>query len=313
MRRILFSGAGLSTTLSLILAVALASATSTNTQIAVVIGLLSTLIGLTITAYVAIEEHLTRINEARIGALPLQRLLAIPDLEETLVRLVESTAETNSGHGPFLQSLARETIEDACERVANISDGVVRCAADDELRLVRRALEHTERRVIAVAARGTDWWSRPEADVYWRAYGQAAQRLDITRIFVIRDGTEHEMQQVLTRHHRLGMKTLTVRADEAPPDRIRALVVFDDALLHRHAPRRELEADGYHIEFTDRADDIVRAQETFNVLLDLAVEWHPSTDHAPAIAPAGLDRAKAPVPRGAVRRLRLWLGRLAGS
>jgi hypothetical protein len=305
MRRVLWSGSGLSTALSLILAVSLAAATSLSVQMAVVIGLLSTLIGLAITAYVALEGHINQMNDARIGALPLQRLLAIPDLEGSIVRLVDAAAQTKAAHGAFLQSLVRETLDDACERVTGISDGSVRCEADDELRLVRRALEHTERRVIAVAARGTDWWVRPEADIYWRAYGDAAQRLDISRIFVIRDETQAAMEEVLLRHHKLAMKTFTVRADQVPPDRIRAVVVFDDKLLHRHAPRHETD-EGYRIEFTDRPDDIVRAQETFNILLDLAEEWTP---RAAGTAVEGSPPVTNKAERGLLRRFASWTNR----
>lgn len=305
MRRILWSGTGLSTALSLILAVTLAAATSLNVQMAVVVGLLSTLIGLAITAFVGLEGHINQINDARIGALPLHRLLAIPDLEGVITQLVDATAETKAAHGAFLQSLARETLEEACGRVTGISDGSVCCEAEDELRLVRRALAHTERRVSAVAARGTEWWVRPEADVYWRAYGEAAQRLDIARIFIIRDGAEAEMEHVLLRHYKLAMKTFIVRADHVPPDRIRALVVFDDKLLHRHAPRHEADP-GYQVEFTDRPDDIIRAQETFNILLDLADEWKPPSEEVEDSSPATVPSKAG---RGLLRRLVSWTDR----
>ena len=113
------------------------------------------------------------------------------------------------------------------------------------------------------------------------------------------------MEQVLLRHHKLAMKTFTVRADQVPPDRIRALVVFDDKLLHRHAPRHEVE-EGYRIEFTDRPDDIVRAQETFNILLDLAEEWKPRTAELEGSPPATVA-SKAGT--GLLRRFVSWASR----
>jgi len=54
-----------------------------------------------------------------------------------------------------------------------------------------------------------------------------------------------------------------------PPARTDPLVIFDDVLIHRHAagrPGDELS----HVEFCDRRDDILRAQETLEMILDLA-------------------------------------------
>jgi hypothetical protein len=275
-RRTLWSGAGLSTALSLLLAVGLAIATSMAVQVAVLVGLLTTLIGMAITAFIAIEEHLERIDRARIGALPLQRLFSIPDLERTVVRTVAAAAEIAQERGPFMESLASETLEKAMDRMEGIADGVVPCESADELRLVRRALDHCTHQVRAVAARGTDWWRRPEADLYWRAYGAAAERISIERIFVLRSEIDEHMHQVLTRHHRLGMKTYVVRADELPEERIEPLVVFDQELVHRHAAQRH-SRDAYRIEFSTRPDDILRAEENFIAILDFAEPWTPAS------------------------------------
>jgi hypothetical protein len=274
MKRILWSGAGISTALSLILAVGLSIAASVEVQVAVLVGLLSTLIGMAITAFIAIEEHLERIDCARIGALPLQRLFTIPTLERTVVRAVDAAATTTEERGPFMESLARETLEHALERLEDIADGVAACESSDELRLVRRALDHCSHQVRAVAARGTDWWRRPEADLYWRAYGSAAARLSIERIFVLRSDIDEQMQQVLVRHHRLGMKTYVVRAEQLPEERIEPLVIFDQQIVHRHAAQRQ-SGDRYRIEFSTRPDDILRAEENFLSILDVAEEWTP--------------------------------------
>lgn len=293
MRRIIFSGTGITTAVSLVFAVALASATSTDVQIAFLIGLLTSLIGLTITALFAFEQRLEQIDRARIGALRLHRLLSVPEIEPTTARLVDAAADTNAEHRPFMQSMVRETVEAACGRVCGIKEGSVQCDRKDEVRLVSRALEYTRSSVIAVAARGPDWWTRPEADVYWGVYGQAAQRLDITRIFVLRDESAEQMERVLRRHYEGGMKTYTVKAADVPPDRLQPVVVFDGNLLHRHAPRHEGD-EGYRIEFSDKREDIISAEANFKVLLGFAEEWRPDDERAAAASPR-----EEGVPRGA--------------
>ena len=161
------------------------------------------------------------------------------------------------------------------DRMEGIADGVVSCEAADEVRLVRRALDNSTHQVRAIAARGTDWWRRPEADLYWRAYGAAAARLSIERIFVLRAEIDEQMHRVLTRHHQLGMKTYVARADELPEERIEPIVVFDQELVHRHAAQRR-SGDAYRVEFSTRRDDVLRAEENFIAILDFAALWTPS-------------------------------------
>ncbi|HLH13737.1 MAG TPA: hypothetical protein VKV16_03030, partial [Solirubrobacteraceae bacterium] len=140
-------------------------------------------------------------------------------------------------------------------------------------RLVRIALQHTKRRVRAVAARGAQWWERPEAAAYWKAYEAAASRLEVTRIFLVRPTEDRAMlDRVLSRQRRAGVKTFVLDAAKVPEDHVRPLVIFDEHLIHRHAKPESGDGTFTKVEFCDRPEELLAAEEAFRVVFDLAEE-----------------------------------------
>lgn len=262
---------GIITIVSIITSVVVSITTDVEAQVAIVLGLTTTLLTLGFTAFVVLRDQLLALDRRRIGALPLQHLLSMPAVEPTIVRIVEQTARVQSAHSPFMMSLARQALDEVAVELTSIADGVVLCESRDELALVKRALAQTERRVRAIAARGADWWLTAEADVYWRLYETASRRLEITRIFLVDDPADEQLLvSVIARHRRAGLSIYVLARDRVPPALATPTVIFDESLVHRAAPTQR--GDGLHFAFSDRDDEILAAEAAFDTVLQLARE-----------------------------------------
>jgi PAS domain-containing protein len=270
MQRTFLTGTGLSTTVGIALTVA-GLLTSSRWQISLLVGLVSILIGVLLTALYAFGRRLDEIDERRIAVQPLQELYKVPHIEMPLVRIVDAVASTDQKRSPFLKNRTTRAVEQFSELVARMADGAFVCSSrGDELDLVKGALAATQRDVRAVASRGAKWWLEPEADVYFQAYEDEAHRLAITRIFLMRRDELERLRPMLVRNGQAGVLTYALDVDQIPPGRRRGLVLFDDALLHRAAPRPEGVSDPQDVEFTDVRDEIRRAEEDFEFLMSLA-------------------------------------------
>ncbi|MGB7588779.1 MAG: hypothetical protein WBM00_08730 [Solirubrobacterales bacterium] len=270
LRKTFFTGTGLSTAVGILLTgVGLIS--DSKWQISALVGLVALLTGILITALYAFAQRLDEIDERRIAVQPLQHLYKVSHIERPVVRIVDAVASTDDKRSAFLRKQTTKAVERFSQEVADMADGVFVCSSEsEELDLVKGALAETQREVRAVAARGIHWWLKPEADVYFRAYGEAASRITVTRIFLIDQADLDHVRPILTRHAAAGIRTYALDQDQVPESRRRGLVLFDGALLHRAAARREGIRDLRDVEFTDVADEIQDAEDDFEFLLGLA-------------------------------------------
>lgn len=255
---------------SIILSVILIVFTSVAVQVGVIVGFTPLILSLGYAAYSAIRLQIAEVDDHRLGSLPLQQLLNTPEIEAPLVSIVADTAKIKESHGRFMFRLAAERVGETARYTRDIADGSYVCTSNEELRLVRMALDDTDRRVRAVAARGAAWWELPEADAYWHAYEAAAHRLEITRVFIVRpDEDNMVLERVLERHTKAGMKTYVVDAGHVPAHHVRPLVIFDERLVHRQAGGDQA-VGTFRVEFSDRAEDLLAAEESFRVIFDIA-------------------------------------------
>jgi hypothetical protein len=274
MRQLLYITSAVVTLAAIVLSIILVTFTSLDVQVAVIVSFTPLILSLGFAAYAAIRIELAEVDARRFGSLPLQQLTTLAELEPSIVSVVGDAARIKQNRGPFMLQVAAERTQQAAKSIREIADGGHICTSEDELRLVRLAVAHTKRRVRAVAARGASWWERPEADAYWHAYEEAAHRLEITRVFIVRPDEDNVvLERVLARHLRAGMKTFVVDAESIPEHHIRPLVIFDDSLIHRQ-PEYDQPGRTFRVEFSDRLEDLLAAEETFRVVFDLANEKH---------------------------------------
>jgi hypothetical protein len=269
-RKIFFTGTGISTLVGLVLtAVALLS--SSKWQLGALLGLVTLLTGILVTAFFAFAQRLDEIDKNRIGVQPLQQLYKVPHIEAPLVRIVDAVASTDDKRTVFLKDRTTSAVENFSRAVAEMANGTFACSSrDDELDLVKGALEATQRDVRAVASRGMGWWLKPEADVYFQAYGEETERIAVTRIFLIDKDDLERARPMLARHAAAGIRTYALDQSHVPETRRRGLVLFDNTLLHRAAARREGSSEVKDIEFTDVPNEIRQAENDFEFLLKLA-------------------------------------------
>jgi hypothetical protein len=270
LRKTLFTG----TSVSIVAGIALTVVgwlSSTKWELSALVGLVALLTGILITALYAFALRLDQIDQNRIAVQPLQHLYKVPHIEKPVVRIVDAVASTHNKRSAFLTNRTTLAVEQFSQVVADMANGTFVCSSrDEELDLVKGALTATQNEVRAVASRGVDWWLKPEADVYFRAYGEATRRIPITRIFLIDKEELESVRPVLSRHGDAGIRTYALDRQQVPEVRRRGLVLFDNTLLHRAAASREGISDFKDVEFTDVASEIRRAEEDFEFLLELA-------------------------------------------
>ncbi|MGH2906547.1 MAG: hypothetical protein ACRDKI_07225 [Solirubrobacterales bacterium] len=211
--------------------------------------------------------RLDEVEEARFGALPLQRLLSVPDIEDAIVDLVEAASEARAKRMSFLANRTIERINEDRDETIRISQGIFRCEdRREELRVVRSALEDSKRIVKAVAALGIDAWKTDDFDEYFDVYLDFTESLLQTRMFIVEpeDMDDPAMVDLLEKHAAAGVETLALNKNVLPKTLVKPIVIFDDALLLVHSDRHR---DGaIEVHFTDEPQDVRDAVEDFDSL-----------------------------------------------
>jgi hypothetical protein len=269
MQRTFLTGTGISTAAGGVVTL-ISLLSSSRWQISLLVGLVAILIGVVVTALYAFGRRLDEIDERRITVQALQDLYKVPHIELPLARIVQAVASTQDKRSDFLKNRTTQEVNRFSEVVVQMADGAFVCTSqEEELDLVKGALGSTKATVRAVASRGVEWWLQPNADVYFQAYGDEARRLAITRIFLIRKNDLERLRPVLTRNGEAGIRTYALDVDQVPERRRRGLVLFDNTLLHRAAPKRE-GMSSQDVEFTDVPEEIHSAEDDYEFLLKLA-------------------------------------------
>lgn len=282
MQKTFLSGTGISIAVGAVLMVIGLVSNGTHWQTGVAVGLITILIGILSTGLYAFDQRLDEIDKRRIAVQSLQDLNKVPDIEQPIVRIVEAVASTQDKRSAFLKNQTTKEVEKFSREVARMADGAFVCSSnEEELDLVKGALTATEERVRAVASRGVEWWLKPDARVYFQAYGDETQRLAITRIFLIeKSDLDRIREEVLAKHAEMGIQTYALDLQKVPSPLQGGLVLFDSALLHRAAAQREASSNLKDVEFTDVPEEIQSAENDFANLLKLA-----TTDHSALLFP----------------------------
>jgi hypothetical protein len=255
------------------LGIALAISSKEIVQIGAITTLVTLILTLGFSAFVAIRLQLAEIDERRIASLPLQRLPSVHEIESAIVSIVKNAADIKESRSSLMRQMANKRVQRAAEDIRLLADGVYTCTNKEELPCVRTALEDTKLRVRAVAARGMHWWDSADADAYWHAYEEVAHRLEITRVFILHPGEDEDaLRRVMARHTKARMRTFVLHAARVPEHHIKPVVIFDEHLIHRSGDDRDATDDDFKVEFSCRPADIVAAEETFRVVFDLAAE-----------------------------------------
>lgn len=217
------------------------------------------------------------IDKGRYGALPLQNLLAVPEIEQPLVDVVDAAARTSRKPMPFLANRTIERIRHDRDETLRIASGVFRCLNHaEQLRLVRAALSDTRQSLDAVAGLGLNHWRTAEFNEYFDAYLDFADNLTQRRIFLVEphEMDEPDMIGILETHARAGVETYALDKTRIDVARQQPLVLFDRQLLLAHT--RQQSTDGIEVHFTDEELRLRDAGEAFDSLMRLTKRSHHS-------------------------------------
>lgn len=244
-------------------------------------------------------RRIDEVDQRRYGALPMQRLLSVPEIEDAVRDMVEAAANARSKRMPFLANRTIERIQRDRNETLRIASGIFRCATRrEELRLLRYALDDSVESMDAVAGLGLDHWSTPEFREYFDIYLEHAPRIRQTRIFLVTraEMRSPEMLEILENHASQGVTLYALDREQVPEPLRRPLVLFDSELLLSHT-RRDPSLLGAEVQFTDDPSRVLEAREDMASLLRIA--RRPGSPAVLYTAEPGLTRvavAEAPLP-----------------
>jgi hypothetical protein len=245
-------------------------------------------------------ERIDEVEEHRFGALPLQRLLTVPDIEDAVTDVVSAAADARAKRMQFLANRTIERIKRDRDETLRISQGIFRCAdRREELRLLRYALMDSRRSMKAVASLGLDEWRTPKYQEYFETYLEFAPSVKQTRFFLVtpQEMADPAMAAILVEHHAAGVTVFALDKTKLDAELTRPLVLFDDELLLLHT--RGHDGEAVDVQFTDDPLRVRDARESFDALLrttkrkhNSVVLWSPGPvavagPAAPPLAPAG--------------------------
>lgn len=271
------NGTALSIIAALVLTFGVQLVGGTDDAVSLSLGLITFLVGLLLTAFQALADRLDEIDRARTELQPFRELHSVPQLVGPIGEIITAVASTQDSRSEFVLNRTTEAVRDFSAEIKRMADGVFVCKSEsEELALVKQALAETERTVRAIAARGPEWWLREDryAQTYFRAYERAAERLDVTRIFILDRGDLERMRPVLEQQRRANIKTYALDAAVVPQALVQPLVLFDDRLLHTVQPGDGDEPGAHRVVFSDVKQELDDAERIFNALLDLVEDEH---------------------------------------
>lgn len=204
-------------------------------------------------------QRMAEMEARRFGALPLQRLLSVPEIETAVTDIVQIVADARSRPMPFLANRTIERIIAASSETRQVASGVFQCLnRREELRLLRHALEDSKVSLKAVAGLGLDHWRTFEYQEYFDVYLEYADRINQERFFIVtpEELEDPVMLDLLQRHADAGVRVKAVSRSLVPEQLQCPMVVFDDRLLLLHQ-RRDVSGESVQVSFTD-ADNRVR-------------------------------------------------------
>jgi hypothetical protein len=249
-------------------------------QISFIMGAVGTILGAVVGIGLTLSERLDEIEKQRIEAADLRALVDMPEVEREFVAAIRNLKKIRDLEGAYARIFwghGLGTLQESTGQLTVLAGGRFTCSSLQEIYFVREALMCTRSEVCAVAARGPGWWLKPEADAYWRVYGEAAGRISITRIFLGDPVVNPDLRAILNRHSGLGMRTYWIAAELVPDALKQPIVVFDQGLLHRSFMGRSIDEE-QEVEFTTDARAVVRARTNFGVIMSLegVHEWVPT-------------------------------------
>ncbi|HEU4974321.1 MAG TPA: hypothetical protein VFT50_04485 [Baekduia sp.] len=213
-------------------------------------------------------ERLDEVEDRRFGALPLQRLLTVPDIEDAVRDVVSAAADAKAKRMQFLANRTIERIKRDRDATLQISQGIFRCAdRREELRLLRYALMDSRASMKAVASLGLKHWNTPSYQEYFETYLEFAPSVQQTRIFLVtpEEMADPAMEAILTEHHAAGVTVFALDKTKLEGELTRPIVLFDDELLLLHTQSQG--DDAVDVHFTDEPLRVRDARESFDALL----------------------------------------------
>lgn len=243
-----------------------------------------------------VQERLDEVEASRFGALPLQQLLGLPEIEDSIREMVDAAASARAKRMQFLANRTVEHIRESRIETRKIANGVFLCQdRREEFRLLRLALTDTETRVDAVASLGLESWRQPEFIEYFGAYLDFARSVHQQRYFLVtpEEAADPFMQDLLLEHHEAGVEVYAVNKLVLPSELLRPVVMFDRALLLLH--RKPVGDDHMEVSFTDDEPEVRDALEGVLSLERMVAKARPNTV---LWTPPGAD-APPPDPAGA--------------
>ena len=171
---------------------------------------------------------------------------------------------------PFIYTHTVERLSQFTAEFMAMTEGTLRCTAEEEPYLTRLAYRQSKSSIRAVSYQDERWWQSRRGRDYLRLQAEIRKRdIEITRIFLVDEQQQPNLVETFRKHVELGIRSYVL--DPADVDEVywRDLIIFDEDLL-RIGDSPGDDSDRKKAEFTDSQVDIAQALEDFRALYRIA-------------------------------------------
>ncbi len=199
--------------------------------------------------------------------------VAIEHSAEQQLRAMIDDSKNLGGLHPFLRERTLDRLNEFAADFKAMSSGIYRASPDHEPHMMRNALESCQQTMRSVSFRNDAWGTSRRGRRYLDAHQLLVERgVEMTRIFVVDERTEEQLQPTLERHQELGIKYCLVHIEDLEDRYASDFVIYDDSLLRTTVNLVGRSGKTQSAEYTQDPAQVQQAIVDFESLARLAYE-----------------------------------------
>lgn len=202
----------------------------------------------------------------------VNKFLETLGFSKNLKRNIEYIYELHEKDDSFNLFFLNHINEDFSRTLKRLKDGAFHCDVESEQTLTKRILHICKNSVKAVSYNEVnEWWLSNNGENYLNTHNNqiTARNIPTTRIFILKEGEEQKLVEVLARHVELGIYTYIVEERYIEANKRVEFVIYDGCLL-RLTSKSPIKQVGIETVFTSDENEIEKYQSIFDHILMVA-------------------------------------------
>lgn len=197
-----------------------------------------TLLISTLTTLIRVLVDIDKNHDELLEACGISKYLNKDDkLKDALYKLPEDyIAATSKSHDKLFVEVAKTTLDQCVEKVAELANGKFKVEEDKRLHYMFSKIDETKNgsiKVVTWLSQGTSkthWWNGSRGKKYLQKQKEAIQNrnVEITRIFITSNQAVSDLRHLISDQIEIGIKVMTVRENSLPDDLLANFLICND-------------------------------------------------------------------------------------